>query len=123
MGLRATLGPCPLLFVPRCRARAPLPDGGGEGWTWRFDPAMWNKLDRSVMMGMTAEGPPKVTVPLVHIYGDRSVVKSRISEDRPSPLPKDMLEIAIPDSAHHIMVDQPLALIAALRGLLARWPG
>ena len=107
----------------RSLKRAPLPDGGGEGWTWRFDPAMWNKLDRSVMMGMTAEGPPKVTVPLVHIYGDRSVVKSRISDDRPSPLPKDMLEIAIPDSAHHIMVDQPLALIAALRGLLARWPG
>ncbi|HQT53268.1 MAG TPA: alpha/beta hydrolase, partial [Phenylobacterium sp.] len=107
----------------RSLKRAPLPEGGGEGWTWRFDPAMWNKLDRSVMMGMTAEGPPKVTVPLVHIYGDRSVVKSRISDDRPSPLPKDMLEIAIPDSAHHIMVDQPLALIAALRGLLARWPG
>ncbi|MBR7618441.1 alpha/beta hydrolase [Phenylobacterium sp. 20VBR1] len=107
----------------RSLKRAPLPDGGGEGWTWRFDPAMWNKLDRTVMMGMTAEGPPKVTVPLVHIYGDRSVVKSRISDDRPSPLPRDMLEIAIPDSAHHIMVDQPLALIAALRGLLARWPG
>jgi pimeloyl-ACP methyl ester carboxylesterase len=107
----------------RSLKRAPLPDGGGEGWTWRFDPGMWAKLDRSVMMGMTADGPPKVTIPLVHIYGDRSVVKSRISDDRPSPLPKDMLEIAIPDSAHHIMVDQPLALIAALRGLLSAWPG
>lgn len=112
----------------RSLKRAPLPAesgkaSAGEGWTWRFDPGMWNKLDRSVMMGMTAEGPPKVTIPLVHIYGDRSVVKSRINDGRPSPLPKDMLEIAIPDSAHHIMVDQPLALVAALRGLLVSWPG
>jgi pimeloyl-ACP methyl ester carboxylesterase len=83
---------------------------------------MWNKLDRSVMMGMTADGPPKVTVPLAHIFGDRSVVMSRRALGQPSPLPADILEIAIPDSAHHIMVDQPLALIAALRSLLAVWP-
>jgi hypothetical protein len=31
--------------------------------------------------------------------------------------------IVIPDSEHHIMVDQPLALVAALRTLLAVWPG
>ncbi len=36
--------------------------------------------------------------------------------------PDDILEIAIPDSAHHIMIDQPLALISALRALLAVWP-
>jgi pimeloyl-ACP methyl ester carboxylesterase len=29
--------------------------------------------------------------------------------------------IVIPDSEHHIMVDQPLALVAALRSLLAVW--
>ena len=41
---------------------------------------------------------------------------------QPSPFPKGMIEIAIPDSNHHIMVDQPLALVAALRALLAAWP-
>jgi pimeloyl-ACP methyl ester carboxylesterase len=107
----------------RSLKRAPMEDGSGEGWTWRFDPQMWAKLDRSVMMGMTAAGPPKVTVPLAHIYGDRSAIISRRGQGHPSPLPPDVLEIAIPDSAHHIMVDQPLALVACLRGLLARWPG
>lgn len=115
------------LFVADFIARrslktVPMPDGSGEGYTWRFDPGMWNKLDRSVMMGMTADGPPKVTLPLAHIYGDRSVVMSRRKSGQPSPLPDDILEIAIPDSAHHIMVDQPLALIAALRALLSVWP-
>ena len=115
------------LFVADFIARrslktAPMPDGSGEGYTWRFDPGMWNKLDRSVMMGMTADGPPKVTLPLAHIYGDRSAIISRRASGQPSPLPEDILEIAIPDSAHHIMVDQPLALIAALRALLSVWP-
>lgn len=115
------------LFVADFIARrslksAPLEDGSGEGFAWRFDPNMWTKLDRSVMMGMTADGPPKVTIPLIHIYGENSVVKSRRNSGQPSPLPEDMPEIAIPDSAHHVMVDQPLALISALRGLLTAWP-
>jgi hypothetical protein len=33
-----------------------------------------------------------------------------------------MMEIEIPDSHHHVMIDQPLALVAALRALLAAWP-
>jgi hypothetical protein len=33
-----------------------------------------------------------------------------------------MLEVVIPDSHHHIMIDQPLALVAAIRAVLAAWP-
>ena len=106
----------------RSLKRAPLEDGSGEGWSWRFDPNMWNKLDRSAMMAMTTDGPPPVSTPLAHIYGERSVVMSRRSGGESSPLPEDIIEIAIPDSAHHIMVDQPLALVAALRTMLAVWP-
>ena len=35
--------------------------------------------------------------------------------------PSDAPWIVIPDAGHHIMVDQPLALVAALRSLLAAW--
>jgi hypothetical protein len=31
--------------------------------------------------------------------------------------------IEIPAARHHVMVDQPLALVSALRALLQRWPG
>ena len=31
-------------------------------------------------------------------------------------------EVEIPEAHHHIMIDQPLALVAALRSLLAVWP-
>ena len=30
---------------------------------------------------------------------------------------------AIPEAEHHLMLDQPLAVVSALRGLLAAWPG
>lgn len=106
----------------RSLKRAPMEDGSGEGWTWRFDPNMWNKLDRTAMNAMMVGGKPKVDVPLAHIYGDRSVIITRRTEGQTTPLPDDILEIAIPDSAHHVMVDQPLALVAALRALLAVWP-
>jgi pimeloyl-ACP methyl ester carboxylesterase len=106
----------------RSLKRAPMEDGSGEGWTWRFDPNMWAKLDRSIVETAQAAGTIKVEVPLAHIYGDRSVIISRRDRGERSFLPDDALEIAIPDSAHHIMVDQPLALVAALRALLAVWP-
>jgi pimeloyl-ACP methyl ester carboxylesterase len=99
----------------RSLKQVPLPDGSGVGWTWKFDPGMWEKLDRTGM-GYGMERPP-VTVPLVHLYGD----KSRIIERRASGEPHflDALpEIEIPDSHHHVMIDQPLALVAALRALL-----
>ncbi|HEY9218502.1 MAG TPA: alpha/beta hydrolase [Phenylobacterium sp.] len=106
----------------RSLKEAPLEDGSGTGWTWRFDPAMWAKLDRSAMNSMTETGEVKVQVPLAHIFGDKSGVSQRRRMGGASPLPKDMVEVAIPDSNHHIMVDQPLALVAALRALLAAWP-
>lgn len=116
------------LFVADFIARrslkpTPLEDGSGQGWSWRFDPNMWNKLDRSAMNLMTAGGKPAVVTPLAHIYGEKSMIMSRRMNGQPTPLPDDILEIAIPDSAHHIMIDQPLALVAALRALLAVWPG
>jgi pimeloyl-ACP methyl ester carboxylesterase len=101
---------------------APLPEGegevGGKGWTWRFDPFLWSKLDRSVMAKI-AEKPSDT--PLVHIYGQHSKIIERMSE-HPSYLPARTQQIVIPDSEHHIMVDQPLALVAALRSVLACWP-
>ena len=37
-------------FIARRSLRpAPMPDGPVEGWTWKFDPFMWGKLDRSQM--------------------------------------------------------------------------
>ena len=36
-------------------------------------------------------------------------------------MPADVKTMVVPDADHHVMVDQPLAFVAALRGLLAGW--
>jgi pimeloyl-ACP methyl ester carboxylesterase len=103
----------------RSLKRAPVSEGGEEGWTWKFDPSLWNKLERS---GMSDPAVP-VGVPMVHIYGARSAIIQRhgAAGGRPDPFPAGTPRIVIPDSEHHIMVDQPLALVAALRAVLAMW--
>jgi pimeloyl-ACP methyl ester carboxylesterase len=104
----------------RSLKRAPMEDGSGEGWTWKFDPYLWGKLDR----GNMADLDPASTLPMAQIFGDRSAIMKRMGAGhRPDFLPGGVPSITIPDSEHHIMVDQPLALVAALRALLAVWPG
>ncbi len=101
----------------RSLRRAPMPDGSGEGWTWKFDPNLFPRLERSTLRELIGREPG----PVFHIHGDRSRVMMRTG-GRPSLLSPKAKNIAIPDSAHHIMVDQPLALVAALRATLAHWP-
>jgi len=104
----------------RSLKRAPMADGSGEGWTWKFDPYLWGKLDRGSMANLD----PASGLPMAQIFGDHSAVMKRVGAGaRADFLPGGVPSITIPDSEHHIMVDQPLALVAALRALLAVWPG
>jgi pimeloyl-ACP methyl ester carboxylesterase len=84
---------------------------------------MWEKLDRSGMDMSNPSRAPKPGVPMVHLYGDKSRIIDRRAAGEPSFLEGTVTEIEIPDSHHHVMIDQPLALVAALRTLLATWPG
>jgi pimeloyl-ACP methyl ester carboxylesterase len=99
--------------------RAPMEDGSGEGWTWRFDPFLWGKLDRSAM---SEAKPGPGAAPMAHIFGDKSNIIRRHFGQAANIIPAGTPQIIIPDSEHHIMVDQPLALVAAIRALLAVWP-
>jgi pimeloyl-ACP methyl ester carboxylesterase len=103
----------------RSLKQAPMEDGT-MGWTWRFDPFLWSKLDRSVMEGLFDE--IVLTTPTVHIYGDNSEIIRMHHRSGPRRLPAHVKDIVIPDSEHHIMVDQPIALVAALRSVLKLWP-
>jgi len=110
----------------RSLKRAPLPngekgpDGSGEGFTWKFDPNMWEKLDRSD--GNFGGEAPELQVPAIHLYGDKSRIIGRKASGEPTFLGPNIQDVEIPNSHHHVMIDQPLALVAALRTLLATWP-
>jgi pimeloyl-ACP methyl ester carboxylesterase len=84
---------------------------------------MWAKLNRDNDLRRDTSGAAAgVKVPMVHIYGAKSRIVEHRKAGAPSPFPPGMVEIEIPDSHHHIMIDQPLALVAALRALFAAWP-
>jgi len=97
--------------------KAPMADGSGEGWTWRFDPMLFPRLDRTGLMSLAGKRPG----PCIHLHGDRSKVLARHG-GRPRQLDPAIQQVAIPDSDHHVMVDQPLALVSAIRTVLAMWP-
>jgi len=98
---------------------APMTDSSGMGWTWKFDPFLWRKVDRIELR----EQPRDRLPPMANIIADRSgVMERRTAGEILDFLPATVPTIVIPDSEHHIMVDQPLALVAALRALLSVWP-
>jgi pimeloyl-ACP methyl ester carboxylesterase len=90
-----------------------------DGWTWRFDPFLWKNLRLSESTPLIKE----TRSPMALVRGDRSrLIRADDAAYAMSLLPPGAPHIAIPDADHHVMVDQPLALVAALRGLLAGWP-
>ena len=100
-------------------ARAGLRQTADGGWTWRFDHKLWSTLDRSMVPQLAAG----VSCPMAYLYGDRSTLVDDDALARMEVvLPKGTPVIAVPDSAHHVLIDQPLGLVAALKALLSLWP-
>ena len=91
-----------------------------RGWQWRFDPHVFGRFEPADMIDLLHA--PKCPVAL--IWGDRSALMppDRVAGMR-ARLPAGSPAVAIPDAEHHVMIDQPLAFVAALRGLFAGWPG
>lgn len=93
-------------------------DGDGHdqaGWTWRFDPQVMKKLDLASIAPLVG----KVEVPIALITGEETGLTHALTiDDFRENLPNVVMTSTIPDAAHHIMVDQPLALAESLRSVL-----
>jgi pimeloyl-ACP methyl ester carboxylesterase len=84
------------------------------GWTWRFDPQFWAHFDRGAMGA-------RPTVPTGVIYGaDSLLFPGGRLEELLELLPDCRFVTAIPDAGHHVMVDKPLEMVAAIREGLAK---
>jgi pimeloyl-ACP methyl ester carboxylesterase len=118
------LQPCDNLFIVDHIARLSLREvaGRGEapsGWTWRFDPGLWSRLARRNPKPLIAAA----RCPLALVRGGRSRLMAR--EDAAfmmSLLPADAPYVEVPEADHHVMLDQPLAFVAAIEALVATWP-
>ncbi len=113
--------PCSELFILDHIGRASLRPVEG-GWRWRFDPNIWDRMDR----GQREEQEQELAgarCPVAFVWGDRSRIMTADTVDytrRHAPPGTPMF--AIPEAEHHVLLDQPLALVSALRGLFSAWP-
>ena len=85
------------------------------GWSWKFDPAVFGRaaatptllrhLDCRVALFLAEHGivPPQTTELMYDKLGQLAPV------------------IEIPAAGHHVMLDQPIALVTGIRTLLSDW--
>jgi pimeloyl-ACP methyl ester carboxylesterase len=100
-------------------ARHSLTQEHGE-WRWKFDPDAAGSLNAETEI----KDVDPVEVPADFIYGEMSEL---MSPERIGMIARTMPHcgepVVIPACHHHILVEQPLALVTALRGLLANDKG
>ena len=88
------------------------------GWTWKFDPAIWQRFESGDMAANLRAISCRVAI----LRGDRSVLMPpEIGDYMFELLHRAVPVVGIPQARHHVMLDQPLAFVAALRALLADW--
>ncbi len=108
--------PCENDFIVDYIARHSLHETEA-GWTWKFDPRLFRQALVSMHDQLAA-----VTCRVALLRGELSVV---VPEDVGEYMYELMGRVApvvsIPEAHHHVMLDQPLAFVAALRTLLADW--
>jgi pimeloyl-ACP methyl ester carboxylesterase len=106
-------------YIARYALQAtPDANGSGEGFVWRFDPENFERLDRQRLASFL-DTKPTIDVPIAHIFGELSSVRPATT-DR-GPFPDHAVMFGIPAAYHHVAIDQPLALVAGLRAVLAGW--
>lgn len=101
-----------LPFVGEHVARGSLRAVEG-GWTWAFDPEFFGTRLR------LRDLLPAVGVPITLLRCEHGLVSAEMAGEMARLVRGGLPVVELPDSGHHPMLDQPLALVAALRTLLA----
>ena len=86
------------------------------GWSWKFDTGLPPpRLDFDTQAALR-----KLTMPVNFISGEHSAIcRAERLQLVDQAIGQSRHSVIIPEAYHHIMLDQPLALISALRALLA----
>lgn len=109
--------PCDNLYIADHLARMGLKPVE-SGWAWRFDRNLFGQIE----MGDPWADLAAAKVPIAIVRGARSELTNGAMGARiRSVVPDGTPIVTIPEAYHHVMADQPLALVAALRALLEAW--
>jgi pimeloyl-ACP methyl ester carboxylesterase len=84
------------------------------GWGWKFDSRIFDhapQLPDLAVVGCRS----------AFFYGELGMVSAQMAVAIFEGLGRTTAMIEVPDARHHIMLDQPLALVTGLRAILATW--
>jgi pimeloyl-ACP methyl ester carboxylesterase len=105
-------------WIARTSLRKVTTSSGEAGWTWRFDPFLWSRLKRTDANADLAAARCRIAM----LWGGASVLFPQPTIDFVKRVaPRGTLFVEIPDAGHHVMVDQPHALVATARTVMAAW--
>lgn len=89
----------------------------GEAFSWKFDP----KVDPELTADPERCVPADMTTKVDFIYGDRSaVVTPEMATIIVNHFPNASAPIVMQDCGHHLMLEQPSALVSTINALLNR---
>ena len=108
---------CDNLYLLDYVARLSLRQVEG-GYSWKFDPQIWRNFSIGDMDARLRDTKCRLAI----FRGENSILMPpEIGNFMSSLLGRTAPVVEIPQAQHHVMLDQPLALVAALRALLADW--
>jgi pimeloyl-ACP methyl ester carboxylesterase len=104
-------------FIVEHIARHSLREHNGH-WTWKFDPRLFHRNGEVD----TADALRRITCPLAVIHGQLSnLLTEDVQEYMEELTGRSAAMIEIPQAHHHVPLDQPLALISAIRSIVGTW--
>jgi pimeloyl-ACP methyl ester carboxylesterase len=85
------------------------------GWSWKFDPRIFDR--HQFVPALLTRLDCRVAL----FRAEYGLVSAQMSEVMYDRLGRVAPVIEIPAAAHHVMMDQPIALVTAIRTLLSDW--
>lgn len=85
------------------------------GWSWKFDRGIFAGL------GLTPGELGRVRCRVALFRAEHGLVPAHMGEMVVDRMGRVAPLVEIPGAAHHVMIDQPLALVTGLRAILADW--
>jgi pimeloyl-ACP methyl ester carboxylesterase len=93
-------------------------EDGATGWTWKFDRRVFQRSSSEQRSAYLSQVKSRVAV----VHGQFSaIVTPDVTDYMAELLGRNAPFVEIPQAHHHLLLDQPLAFIAAIRALLADW--
>ena len=99
-----------------------------QGWTWKFDPRVFTARMGPSMPSQFGPQLARAGCRMAIVNGERSAivdadVRAHMSEllSQAPAAAAGVPVLDVPFAHHHLLLDQPLAVVTAIRGVIAAW--